>query len=155
MEHIVADRGPILLIFFIATSLVQISPININPWSAILKWLGRQMNHDVIEKVDNIEARLDAHIKDYAETTLKARRSSILDFGSSVIRGTNHQREKFDFMISECDSYQEYCKENKIKNGVADASIAEIRRIYQLHLRNNDFLVENGGGDDDDDKAED
>ena len=45
-------------------------------------------------------------------------------------------------MINECDQYEKYIDENKIKNGVAEASIAEIRRIYQEHLRNHDFLVE-------------
>lgn len=142
MEMIVADRGPICLVILIALTLLQIAPIKINPWSAIFKWLGKQLNTDVIKKIDDVEKRLDEHIKDSLESELKARRVSILDFSSSIIRGVNYHREKFDFMIKECDSYEEYCKKNDIKNGVAEASIAEIRRIYQEHLRNADFLIE-------------
>jgi len=142
MEMIVADRGPILLVFLIALTLLQIAPIKINPWSAILKWLGKQLNTDVIKKIDDVEKRLDEHVRDSMENELKARRVSILDFSSSIIRGVNYHREKFDFMIKECDSYEKYCKEHDIKNGVAEASITEIRRIYSEHLRNADFLVE-------------
>lgn len=142
MEMIVADRGPIFLVCLIILTLLQIAPIKINPWSAIFKWLGKQLNTDVIKKIDDVDKRLDEHVKDSLENELKARRVSILDFSSSIIRGVNYHREKFDFMIKECDSYEEYCKKNDIKNGVAEASIAEIRRIYQEHLRNADFLIE-------------
>ena len=142
MEMIVADRGPIVLVIVAVMTLLQVTPIKINPWSAIFKWLGKQLNTDVINKIDNVEKRLDKHIQESEESDLKARRVSILDFSSSIIRGVNYHREKFDFMINECDSYEKYCKENDIKNGVAEASIAEIRRIYQEHLRNADFLIE-------------
>lgn len=142
MERIVADRGPILLVFFIVMTLIQVTPIKINPWSAIFKWLGRQLNSDVIKKIDAVEKRLDEHIKDSTEIELETRRSSILDFSSSILRGVNYHKEKFDFMIKQCDSYEQYCKDNNIKNGVAEASIAEIRRIYQERLRNADFLLE-------------
>jgi len=149
MENIVADRGPILLVFFLVMTLIQVTPIKINPWSAIFKWLGKQLNTDVLVKMDELDKRIDAvekgqeeHIKESKEDELKARRMSILDFSSSILRGVNYHREKFDFMIKECDSYEAYCKKNEIKNGVAEASIAEIRRIYQEHLRNNDFLID-------------
>lgn len=142
MEMVVADRGPIVLVIVAVMTLLQITPVKINPWSAILKWLGKQLNSEVINKVDNLEKRLDAHIEETQENELQARRSSILDFSSSVIRGVNYHREKFDFMIKECDRYEKYCKDNDIKNGVAEASIAEIRRIYREHLRNADFLIE-------------
>ena len=142
VNQVVSDRGPILAIFFSAITLIQISPIKLNPWSAIFAWLGKQLNKEVIDKMDELEERLEDHIKDSSEAELKARRTSILDFSSSVIRGVNYHKEKFDFMINECDSYEAYCKDNDIKNGVAEASIAEIRRVYQERLRNDDFLRE-------------
>lgn len=148
-ENIVADRGPILLVFFVVMTLIQITPIKINPWSAIFKWLGKQLNTDVLVKmtalekrIESVEKRQEDHVKESEKDELKARRMTILDFSSSILRGVNYHREKFNFMINECDSYEQYCKENDVKNGVAQASIAEIRRIYQEHLRNNDFLDE-------------
>lgn len=142
LESIVADRGPIFLFIFAMMTLVEITPIKLNPWTSIFEWFGKKLNKEVITKIDKIETRLDAHIKDSEQQELRARRTSILDFSSSIIRGVNYHREKFDFMINECDQYEEYCKANNVKNGVAEASISEIRRIYQEHLRNNDFLQE-------------
>lgn len=148
-ENIVADRGPILLVFFAVMTLIQITPIKINPWSAIFKWLGKQLNTDVLVKMNALEKRIESvekrqedHVKESEKDELKARRMTILDFSSSILRGVNYHREKFNFMINECDTYEQYCKDNEVKNGVAQASIAEIRRIYQEHLRNNDFLDE-------------
>lgn len=141
-EMLMEDRGPIILIVLAAMTLVQVTPIKLNPWSALFKWFGKQINKEVIEKIDTIEKRLDKHIKDSEDSELNTRRTEILDFSSSVIRGVNYHKEKFDFMIKECDSYEKYCSDNKVVNGVAAASIAEIRRIYQEHLRNDDFLHE-------------
>lgn len=144
LANIIAqDGGPVSLVIMIAMTIIQVIPqIKLNPWSAIVQWIGRQLNAEVISKIEKVESRLDLHIKDSEEQDLKARRTSILDFSSSVIRGVNYHKEKFDFMITECDSYEKYCADNEIKNGVAEASIAEIRRIYKEHLRNDDFLVE-------------
>lgn len=144
LQHVVNDSGPIILIILIATTLIQISPIKINPWGSLFKWIGKQVNTEVIEKINKVESRLDKHVKESLEAELRTRRVSILDFSSSVIRGVNYHREKFDFMIGECDNYEKYCQDNNIKNGVAEASIAEIRRIYSEHLKNGDFLTEKG-----------
>ena len=144
LEMIIEDREPICLIVLIAMTLVQVAPIKINPWGSVFGWLGKQLNKDVIDKIEKVETRLDDHIKESASSELRTRRASILDFSSSVIRGVNYHKEKFDFMMAECDSYEQFCQENHIKNGVAEASIAEIRRIYQEHLKNGDFLTEKG-----------
>jgi len=144
LEAIVRDREPILLTILLVGTVVQIAPIKLNPWGAIFKWLGRQLNREVIDKIDTLETQLDDHIRESGEAELRARRVSILDFSSSIIQGVNYHKEKFDFMIAECDSYEKYCQDNNIKNGVAEASIAEIRRVYKEKLHNNSFLSEGG-----------
>lgn len=144
LEQIAADSGPIILIILIAATLIQISPIHINPWGALARWLGNQLNKNVLDKVAEIESRLNSHIQESSDFELRNRRAAILDFSSSIIRGTNYHKEKFDFMIAECDSYEAYCHDNGVKNGVAEASISEIRRVYQEHLHNGDFLMEKG-----------
>ena len=134
------DGGPIALLLFALMTLVEIIPIKVNPWSAIFRWIGRQVNREVIDKINVVETRLDKHIEDSEESDLKLRRARILDFSSSIIRGTNYHKEKWDFMIAECDSYEKYCHDNEIINGVATASIEEIRKLYQERLHNGTFL---------------
>lgn len=150
-EALFKDRGPIIALFIVATTIIQIAPLEVNPWSAIFRWIGSKLNAGVLdkisqveEKVDKIEGRLDKHIEDSNTAELRARRQAILDFASSLIRGDNYNREKFEFMINECDKYQTYCKENDILNGVADISIKEIRRVHQERYRTNSFLPDQG-----------
>ncbi len=136
-------------------SIIEVTPIKINPWSALFGWIGKKANKEVIDRldktdkridgvdgrIDGLDKRLDEHIVNSLETELKQRRMAILDFSSSLIRGMNYHKEKYDFMIAECDSYEKYCNENDIVNGVATASIAEIRRIYGERLRTGSFLT--------------
>lgn len=158
IEALFQDGGPIILLFVIATTLVQVAPIKINPWSAIVRWVGDRLNTSVVEKIDNldskvdkledkvekIEDRLDKHIEDSAKAEIRARRQAILDFASSLIRGDNYTREKFEFMVGECDSYKKYCADNEIINGVADASMREIKRVYEERYRTGSFLPDQG-----------
>jgi len=144
-NQLTQDNGPILLLIVAVATLVQITPIKINPWSALFGWIGRQINKEVVDKINVVEARLNDHINESSDAELRARRAAILDFSSSILRGVNYHKEKFEFMITECDSYEKYCKDNDIRNGVAEASIAEIRKIYQDHLHRNDFLSDKKG----------
>lgn len=155
LEMLVGDGGPIVLTIGLVMTFVQIVPVKINPWDAIFAWIGRQLNKEVLDKIEVVENRLNEHIKDSEEQELKARRTSILDFSSSIMRGANYHREKFEFMMAECDSYEKYCQDNNIKNGVADASMSEIRRIYHEKLIRNDFLFEeaSSGGDENEAKV--
>ena len=149
VDMISADGSKWLLIIFIVTSLVQISPLKLNPWTALANWLGKALNRPVLDKVDHVDKKIDAvdkklneHIIDSESQALQSTRSEILSFGSSIISGKNYNKEKFDFMISKCDKYEKYCKDNNVANGVADATIKEIRRIYSLRLADGSFLKE-------------
>ena len=47
-----SDLLPMLLPVLVALlSLVEVSPIKINPWSGLAKWLGRAINGEVLESV--------------------------------------------------------------------------------------------------------
>ena len=44
------NLGNLSIICFLALSLIEISPIKINPWSALAKWLRRELSLDTIEE---------------------------------------------------------------------------------------------------------
>ena len=151
IDLITTDGGSLIVIIIIMTSLIQISPIKLNPWTKLAEWIGSKINKSVLVKMDDMEKKIKEvdknladHIHESKQKELQDTRSDILSFGSSIISGTNYTREKFNFMISCCDRYETYCKETKISNGVADATIREIRRIYSLRLAENSFLQEGG-----------
>lgn len=163
IEEIFTDRGPIIVVFIIMMSCIQVSPLKINPWSALVRWAGKHLNKGVVEKIDEVEGKvgevntkidsvndkvvalenqLNEHIEIADNKEIRRQRKSILDFASNLMRGLNYSQEHFEFIIAECDSYKQYCKDHDILNGVADISIAEIKRIYNDHYRSNTFLKE-------------
>ena len=134
----------VFLILFLMT-IIQIAPIKINPWDKILVWFGNHMNADIVKRVDVIEEKLDEHIKDSSEERIRKVRADILDFGNACMNGRPHTKEEFEFVISECDQYEKHIEKLQIKNGVATATIREIRRLYEKGIQENSFLKE---GDD-------
>lgn len=134
------DGGSWLVIVIIITSLVQVSPIKINPWTYIARKVGQAFTKDITDKVIAIESKLDDHISESNARDVRLRRETILDFANSCMNKRKHTKEEFDFIIGECDKYETYCAANNIQNGVADASIEEVKRIYRRCLAENSFL---------------
>ena len=139
----------LIFIGVILCTFVQISPIKINPWDVLLGWIGERFNSGINKKiniidkkVDKMERRLDEHIEDKGKEKLKNTRRYIISFVNNGINGKRHTKESFDDVIKACDEYEQYVKDNDIKNGVIDSSIAAIRLKYQEHLVNADFAPE-------------
>jgi len=58
-------------------------------------------------------------------------RRDILKFYDSCRNGQKHTKEQFDSVICQCDYYEKYIQDHDIKNGVIEAAIKEIRRLYE------------------------
>ena len=135
-----------VFLFVLLLTIIQIAPIKINPWDKILVWFGNHMNADIVRRVDVIEEKLDEHIRDSSEERRRKIRADILDFGNACMNGRPHTKEEFEFVISECDAYEKHIEKMQIRNGVATATIKEVRRLYEKHLRENTFLKEGEDG---------
>ena len=133
-----------ICIIAVLMTLIQIAPIKLNPWDRILTWLGNHMNADIVKRVDVIEAKLDEHIKESSDERIRKVRADILDFGNACMNGRPHTKEEFEFVISECDQYEKHIEKTGSRNGVAAATIAEIRRLYEKGIHENSFLKEGG-----------
>lgn len=105
------------LAFLIVTSLIQISPIKINPWSAILKWLGNQLTGDLRKDLNGL-------ITD-------VRRQTILTFARECRNKEDHSAEEWAHVLNVAAEYEKYCADHKIVNGVIDADTQYIRGLYQ------------------------
>ena len=80
IQEILASSGGVL---FILMTLVQITPVKINPWSTIAGAIGKALNRDVIEKLDKVENRLDGHIRMDDERNADLHRAYILRFNTN------------------------------------------------------------------------
>lgn len=136
-------------------TLLQLSPIKINPWSWIWKlvkrgWTGfcRSLNAPVLiametVKEDILETKktLDAHIAMDDEREADKVRASILHFNNELMRQIPHTEEEFVEILSKIDWYNDYCREHKnYKNSRAVYAIENIARVYTVRLQKNDFL---------------
>lgn len=135
--------------FLMSIGIEIIPKVKWSPWSSLLNWIGAKMNAKIISKVDELDKKvdslqkeLDRHVSDSEVKSLQDTRRDILDFCNSCMNKRRHTKEEFDFVLTECDAYEKYIEDNKIKNGVISAAIHEIRRLNQKCIEENSFLKE-------------
>lgn len=127
--------------FLILMTLVQISPIKINPWSWIGRVIGRAINGEVLEKVDELSKDVKHNKEDDDEKWASLSRTHILRFGDEILHGVDHSKEHFDQVMRDISNYEQYCKTHpNYLNGVAHATIQQIKKTYQKCLDENSFL---------------
>lgn len=130
----------ILSVLFVVSVVVQIAPIRINPWDKLLKWAGDRINHNVNQKIDTLEMKLDEHIATDTARRVDDIRNTILVFANECQRGIVHSKEQFRFIVSKCDTYEQHVEEHHLKNGVITEATKLIKDTYQNHLKNDSFL---------------
>ena len=151
MDFKASDLLPMLPPVLVALlSLVEVSPIKINPWSGLAKWLGRAINGEVLSAVQTIQTAqkaqadaLAAHIKADDERNADTLRMRVLHFNNELLRGDRHTREDFIEILAVIDAYEQYCKNHpNYRNNRASHAIANIGRVYDERLKLRDFLGE-------------
>lgn len=134
---------------FLLLTLIQITPIKINPWSAVAKAIGRAINGEVIGMLSEVKSaqkttsdRLNEHIRLDDERNADEHRARILRFNNELIRDIPHTKEEFVDILADIDSYEQYCtKHPEYKNNRAVHAIANIGRVYDERLQKHDFLI--------------
>ena len=138
IKTLLLGGGGILLLLM---TIIQITPIKVNPWSWLGRLIGRSINGEVIDKVDTLSQELADHKEKSEERHATLCRAHILRFGDEVLHGIPHSKEGYDNILLDIDSYEEYCdKHPNYKNNVALATIQNIKRMYLKHLEEDSFL---------------
>lgn len=124
-----------------AMSLVQISPIKWNPWSALARWIGRAINREMMEDVSSMRVTLNNHITKDDERYAKNCRLRILRFNDEILQQKMHTKEHFDEILDDITEYERYCREHPdYKNNKAVLAIRNVENVYQECLAKNKFL---------------
>ena len=132
------DGGGIIAILM---TLIQISPIKINPWSWLFKCIGRAVNSEVLGEVVKLRMDVQHNKDDDDEQWASLSRSHILRFGDELLHGMAHSKEHFDQILLDISKYEKYCREHPdYLNDVATATITQIKKTYQKCLEENSFL---------------
>lgn len=131
----------------------------LKPFSALFGWIGRKINHPVLESIDNVKADLE-QTKQNTENDLKEIkeeldrqqrladerdmdyiRTTVLDFINSCRNGRKHSKEEFTHIFDLDSKYRAYLEKYKTKNGVYMNDFKWFEEIYHDRLEKNDFLA--------------
>lgn len=132
---------------FIVMSLIEISPIKLNPWKAVARWIGSAINKDITDEVNEIKSqidKIDATINNMREAAQERYvilcRTRILRFGDELLHGTHHSKEHFDQILSDINDYESYCESHhNFKNNQAIMTIRHIKTVYTECMKDQSF----------------
>lgn len=137
----------IVQICLLLSIFIQITPIKINPWTTLFKWIGKLINADsnkridaLIEKTDNMKEDIKTLTTNMNENEKDRIRWEILDFANSCRNGRRHTKDEFQHIITLNDKYKNLLAITGDKNGVFEAEYDYIRRLYEERQEKNDFL---------------
>lgn len=162
----VGDLGIILLLIL---SVVEITPIKLNPWSKIAKWFGQMMSTETVARIEKIDAKVqalgtkidevsselvivDGKVKELMEEVRSnedkeeeretiAARIRILEFCDELQEGRKHSKDRFDQVLVDITMYNQYCASHKdFKNNQTESTVNYILKCYQERLEKHDFL---------------
>lgn len=145
LKDIFLSGGGVVIVLL---TLIQISPIKLNPWAKLGKTISRALNSEVLKNLEEVKQsqklaqdKLEAHIKLDNERNADLHRQRILQFNNELLRKIPHTREDFIEILAEIDSYESYCKEHPdYKNNRAVHAIGNIGRVYDERMKKHDFL---------------
>lgn len=121
-------------------TILDISPIKIDPWKWIFKTIGNLIYGDIKKEIVDMRTDLTELKKDFEDNKAKEKRWHILDFVNSCRRGEEHSREEWSHAMSELAEYEVYCELHKITNGVIEEDAKFLRHLYYERNLKNDFL---------------
>jgi len=130
------------------SSIVEISPIKINPWSWLGKQIGKAINGEVIAKVDSLQEEISDVKRDVSkmqeindERNAKSARTRILRFGDEILHGVKHSKDHFDEILLCGTEYDQFCREHPdFKNHMTERTMKLITKTYDKCLEENSFL---------------
>ena len=116
--------GWAVVLLIILLSLVQVSPLKLNPWDNVFGWIGRKINGETQKQLMDLQ-------KQVSDLWISAHRQSILTFARECRADIDHDAEEWNHILSIADEYEVYCQKNTVSNGVVKADTKYIRDLYQ------------------------
>ena len=110
-------------------SLIQISPLKLNPWDKLLGWFGKKLNGET-------EKRLKAVEKQIRDMWINNHRQSILTFARECRADIEHSSDEWTNVLNLAEEYEKYVTEHKITNGIITQDTVYLRKLYQELSRN-------------------
>ena len=120
----------------------EITPIiKIKPVSMFLGWVGKKINKDLKDDIDNLKKDVRIIGKDLQDHTVESMRRDILTFSDRLRFNSSRSKEEYDYIINLYDRYEKYLEENSLDNGKVDLAYEFITKRYKECMENNSFYT--------------
>lgn len=130
---------PVIIILIL--SLIEVSKIKLNPWTAIGKIIGRFLGIESIsKKVDALEKKIGVLDQKVEENDIVTARVRILRFASEIQDYMFHNKDSWDQTMIDIEKYEQYVMEHPtFKNGITEPTIEYIKEQYKERLEKRDW----------------
>lgn len=140
--------GNITVLFVLFLSIVQIAPIQIDPWTTFFSWIGKTINKDVLaelktvkEDLNGVHKELDSMKEAEEVREANAARNRILRFDDELRRKIDHSEEFWDQTLDDVTFYRSFCdSHDKYPNSKADYAMKNIEVTYHEVKKENKFI---------------
>ena len=115
--------GWVVVVLIILFSLIQISPLRLNPWDSILGWLGRKINGETEKQLKELK-------KQVQDMWVASHRQTVLTFAREARAGVEHSSDEWTNVLNIIAEYEQFVMASKISNGIVKADSEYIRGLY-------------------------
>lgn len=122
----------------ILSVFVEVSKIKLNPWGAIFGFIGKSLNREVKEELENIKGLLKTHSECLNDiemlvdmNEIKRIRAEIFSFADSCKMGVEHTEDAFMHIIDIHDDYTELLAKYDMANGRISVEYDYIMEVYR------------------------
>lgn len=132
-------------IVIVFLSLVEVSKIKVNPWTALGTLIGRFLGIKALsDKLDATNKKVDELDNKIDENDTVAARVRILRFASEIMDHRYHNKDSWDQTMIDIAKYEGYVIAHpNFKNGITEPTIEYIRDQYRVRLEKNDWDKKN------------
>lgn len=124
-----------------AAAFVEKTSKTIKPLTKLARAIGRAVNGELMEKVDNLEKKVEKMDQDDKLQRAKDARTRVLRFGDELIHDVRHTKEHFDDVLRDITEYEIYCDEHpKFENDQMHITAEHIKETYHKCLKEHSFL---------------
>ena len=133
------------VVIILVLSLVEVSKIRLNPWSALGKIIGKLLGiQGVSDKVDRLEKKVDDLDHKVEENDIVGARVRILRFASEIEDRRYHNKDSWDQTMIDISKYEKYVIEHPdFKNGITEPTTEYLKQQYRERLEKHDWNRKN------------
>ena len=93
------------------------------------------------DKIDALTKKLEDHIKEDEQNSIRQARTRILRFYDEECEGRKHSQNHWEDIIDDVDTYENYVVDNPdFKNNRGEAAMSYIKESYRINKESGGFL---------------